>query len=82
MTAAQKKLAIYAGAALLAWLLTPSGRAAVGRVTKTLLINADINDPMFGVADGDFAIDPEMDRLIKESNTAIAADDAAHPEDL
>jgi hypothetical protein len=77
VTALQKKALIYGGALLLLWLLRPR---PAGRVTRTLDINADINDPLFGTAH-DFALDPEMERLIKESNARIAAHDAANPED-
>jgi hypothetical protein len=78
VTALQKKALIYGGALLLLWLLRP--RPAAGRVTRTLDINADINDPLFGTAH-DFALDPDMERLIKESNARIAAHDTANPED-
>lgn len=101
MTPMQIKIAVYGGALLLAWLLrkraagssaSATDGAPVGRVTKTLDINADVYSPDFGTpyisgpggpggatpspANANPAIDPAMRALIDKSNAAISADNA------
>jgi hypothetical protein len=87
-TPTQIKVATYGGAALLLWLLAKNAMAAttmpiVGRVTKELVIDDDVNSPTFGLSAEQIAamntsnpaVDPEMRRLIDTSNALIAADD-------
>ncbi len=88
MSPTQIKLAIAAGVALLAWLLTPRGKAA-DRVSRELEIDANILSPTFGMTDAEIAarervgappnpaVDPRMRDLIDVSNTLIAEDDAS-----
>lgn len=84
MTPIQIKIAGYAGAALLLWLFRPrsSAPADPGRVTKTLVVVDDVNSPYFGMtaeevaaARGNPAVDPDMRRLIDQSNLLIARDE-------
>lgn len=80
----KQKYAAGAGAvvaaALLAWWFWPrAGRAAVGRVKKELEIDANVYSPTFGekiLPPGRAAESSEMQRLIDESNAAIALEDA------
>lgn len=66
MTPTQIKVATYAGAALLLWLLGRKATAATsattqatstdpGRVSRELVIHDDINDPYFGLTDAQIA---------------------------
>lgn len=82
MTKKQKYAAgaAVAAAGLLAWWLWPK---KVARRKSELTIDANVYSETFGLplfgppaprADG--AINPDMQRLIDESNAAIAADDA------
>jgi hypothetical protein len=80
MTAAQTKLVVAGGLALLAWWLSSRARK-VGRVSSEIEINADVYSPGFGDP-----IDLEAEArhqhlvdLVDESNQAIAAYDATHP---
>jgi hypothetical protein len=87
MTPMQIKLAVYGGVALLLWLFGrksggTSAPADPGRVTKTLTIVDDVNSPYFGMtveevaaARGNPAVDPDMHRLIDQSNLLIANDE-------
>lgn len=79
MTAAQTKLVVAGGLALLAWWFSSRARK-VGRVSSEIEINADVYSPGFGDP-----IDPEAEArhqhlvdLVDESNQAIAAYDATH----
>lgn len=86
MTPTQMKVATYGGAALLLLLLARNTRAVttanLGRVTKELEIDANVDSPTFGLTPAQIAtmnsnnpaVDPEMRRLIDASNAAIAAD--------
>jgi hypothetical protein len=80
MTLVQKKIAVAAGLALIAWWLSSRARK-VGRVSSEIEINADVYSPGFGDP-----IDPEAEArhqhlvdLVDESNREIAAYDATHP---
>jgi hypothetical protein len=83
MTPTQIKLATWAGAALLVWWLTRTPPAPGARVTKEVLIGANVLDPdTFGLTDDEIAarkanpaVDPEMHRLIDLSNALLSADD-------
>jgi hypothetical protein len=82
MTAAQAKLALAGGLALLAWWL--SSRDKRGRVTSTLDIDANVLSPTFGEPLTEtVTYDPNHQRLldlVDESNRAIAEYDRTHPE--
>ncbi len=59
-----------------------TGTGDPGRVTKTLVVDDDVNSPTFGLTDTQIAamntsnpaVDPKMRALIDASNAAIAAD--------
>ena len=73
-----------AAAGLLVWWLWP--KKAIGRRKQELTIDADVYSPTFGEPiygpqlptplPGRVAVSDEMQRLIDQSNAAIAADDA------
>lgn len=81
MTAAQAKLALAGGLALLAWWL--SSKKAPARVTSFLDIDGNVNSPTFGDPITEtITTDPIHERLVDlvdESNRDIAAYDATHP---
>ena len=88
MTPTQIKIALYAGAALLAWLFTRKAIDAVDpRVSKTLDVDVNVNSPFFGLTDEEIdnykrsggrnpAIDPGMREVIDRSNAILDAEDA------
>jgi hypothetical protein len=82
MTAAQAKLALAGGLALLAWWL--SSKEKRGRVTSTLDIDANVMSPTFGEPLTEtVTYDPNHERLVElveESSLAIAEYDRTHPE--
>jgi hypothetical protein len=85
-------MALGAGlAGFLAWYYWPRAPAVVRLKKSELVIDDDVNSPTFGLPvdpmygppvpaglDTTGAINPDMARLIKASNAAIAADDAAN----
>jgi hypothetical protein len=78
MTAAQTKLAVAAGLALLAWWLSSRAKT-VGRVSSEIEINADVYSDHFGEPITEPQSNPLLIDLVDESNRAIAAYDATHP---
>jgi hypothetical protein len=74
-------------AGILAWYFWPR-KAVVPRLKSELVIDDNVMSPNFGLPmygppvpaglDTTGAINPDMARLIKASNAAIAADDAAN----
>jgi hypothetical protein len=84
MSPTQIKLAAAGALALLAWLLTTRSLQAQPRVTKEVVIGANVLDPdTFGLTEEEIAaqkanpaVDPRMRDLIDVSNTLIAQDDA------
>lgn len=55
----------------LLWYFWPK-KTSPARMVKTLEIDADVYSPTFGLPVGAVAENPEMQRLIDESNAAIA----------
>lgn len=89
MTPTQIKIAVYAGAALLAWWL---GRRAVqavdpGRRSQELIIGNNVLDPdTFGLTEDEIAarkanpaVDARMRELIDVSNAVLTADERDNP---
>lgn len=82
MSPTQIKIALYAGLALVAWLLTREQKKAPGTVTTYTDIEANVYNPNFGMTDaqiaargGNPALDLRMRELIDVSNSLIAAED-------
>jgi hypothetical protein len=88
MSPTQIKIAVYAGAALLAWLLHDRGAAAPQpqRVTQVLDVEANVLNKNFGLTDAQIAaqdaaaanpaVNDDMRVLIDKSNALISADNA------
>jgi len=84
MTPAQIKVAVYAGALLLAWFFSRRSSApastTVGRRTTITEIEADVYNPNYGLTDAEIAananpgVDPTVREAIDRSNRAIAED--------
>lgn len=84
MTPTQIKLLIAGAVALAGWLFgdkrPPSGSVDLGVGTVDGVYGGDYTTPAPAADPNNPAVDPTMHALVNQSNQAIAAFDAAHPE--